>query len=33
MRVPGDDLDATWDYMQQGTRSLERGSNLFLVLE
>lgn len=33
VRVPGDDLDATWDYVQQGTRSLERGSNLFLVLE
>lgn len=32
-RVPGDDLDATWEYVQQGTRSLERGSNLFLVLE
>ena len=33
VRVPGDDLDATWEYVQQGTRSLERGSNLFLVLE
>ena len=33
VRVPGDDLDATWEYVQQGTRSLECGSNLFLVLE
>lgn len=30
--VPGEDFGDTWDYAQQGTHSLERGSNLHLLV-
>ena len=33
IRVPGEGFDDTWDYAQQGTHSLERGSNLHLLVD
>lgn len=33
VRVPGDSLAETWEYAQQGTNSLKRGSNLHLLID